>query len=37
MVKWRKLLDENGRDKETYTRLLNDEIFSRIDTQNPIE
>ena len=35
--KWRKLLDENGRDKETYARLLNDEIFSRIDTQNPIE
>lgn len=30
--KWRKLLKENGSDRETYQRLLQQEIFSKIDT-----
>ncbi|MBW3095819.1 C4-dicarboxylate TRAP transporter substrate-binding protein [Pseudohoeflea coraliihabitans] len=34
--KWRGLLAENGTDKETYERLLHEEIFSKIDTQSPI-
>ncbi len=35
--KWRKLLDENGRDRETYQRLLDEQIFSKIDTEHDIE
>ncbi|MBX9465893.1 MAG: C4-dicarboxylate TRAP transporter substrate-binding protein [Aquamicrobium sp.] len=30
--KWRKLLEENGSDRETFQRLLHEEIFSKIDT-----
>ncbi|MDX2484974.1 MAG: C4-dicarboxylate TRAP transporter substrate-binding protein [Pseudodonghicola sp.] len=30
-AKWSKLLDENGRDRETFQRLLDEEIFSKID------
>lgn len=32
--KWSKLLEENGRDRETYQRLLDEEIFSKIDVEN---
>ncbi len=34
--KWRALLDKNGRDPATFTRLLKEEIFSKIDVQNPV-
>ncbi|KZY41928.1 hypothetical protein A3731_11705 [Roseovarius sp. HI0049] len=30
--KWTKLLEENGTDRETYQRLLEEEIFSKIET-----
>ncbi|MGR3380015.1 TRAP transporter substrate-binding protein DctP, partial [Roseovarius indicus] len=30
--KWTKLLEENGTDRETYQRLLDEEIFSKIET-----
>lgn len=36
-AKWRKLLDENGTDPETYQKLLDQEIFSKIDTQSEIQ
>lgn len=32
--KWRSLLEENGSDRETFQRLLHQEIFSRIDTSS---
>jgi TRAP-type transport system periplasmic protein len=35
--KWRGLLEEHGTDRETYERLLQEEIFSRIDTAQDIE
>jgi TRAP-type transport system periplasmic protein len=32
--KWTKLLEENGRDRETFQRLLDEEVFSKIDTED---
>ncbi|MEP9350680.1 C4-dicarboxylate TRAP transporter substrate-binding protein [Xanthobacter sp. KR7-225] len=35
--KWRALLEKNGKDPETFKRLLWEEIYSKIDVQNPVK
>ena len=35
--KWRGLLEKNGRDAATFKRLLWEEIYSKVDVQNPIK
>ncbi|MBB6307394.1 C4-dicarboxylate TRAP transporter substrate-binding protein [Xanthobacter tagetidis] len=35
--KWRGLLEKNGRDPATFKRLLWEEIYSKVDVQNPIK
>lgn len=34
--KWRGLLEKNGRDPATFKRLLWEEIYSKVDVQNPV-
>lgn len=33
-AKWKKLLAEKGRDRDTYTQLLWDEVYSKLDPEN---
>ncbi|MFG1184032.1 MULTISPECIES: C4-dicarboxylate TRAP transporter substrate-binding protein [Xanthobacter] len=35
--KWRGLLEKNGRDQATFKRLLWEEIYAKVDVQNPIK
>ncbi|GLI22552.1 TRAP-type C4-dicarboxylate transport system substrate-binding protein [Xanthobacter flavus] len=35
--KWRGLLEKNGRDRATFKRLLWEEIYAKVDVQNPIK
>ncbi|MFG1360940.1 C4-dicarboxylate TRAP transporter substrate-binding protein [Xanthobacter pseudotagetidis] len=35
--KWRGLLEKNGRDAATFKRLLWEEVYSKVDVQNPIK